>query len=374
MNKKIYRLSKSCIGDLEKKNVMQVLDHEFLGMGEEVKKFEHTLQNYLGREVASAVNGTAALQLALQACGIGHGDEVLVPTLTYVASFQAISATGAIPVACDVDFKSLTLSVEDAKKRVTKNTKAVMPVHYSGGVGNLNEIYKFASNLGLRVIEDAAHAFGTIYQEKRVGSFGDVVCFSFDGIKNLTSGEGGCIATSDTRVIEKIKDIRLLGVHKDTDMRFSGKRSWEFDVFEQGWRYHMSNVMAAIGNAQMDKFSEMAARRQKIGMLYNKYLANNSKLEVMDHDYELVVPHIYVIRLKEGIEKVVIQQKLMDVGIQTGVHYQPAHTLSFYSNKISLPFPNAEKAYSEILTLPMHPDLSDQDIDFIAKSLLKIIT
>jgi dTDP-4-amino-4,6-dideoxygalactose transaminase len=208
------------------------------------------------------VNGTAALQLALQAAGIWQGDEVLVQSLTYVASFQAISATGARPVACDVDAETLCLDWRDAEKRLTPRTKAVMPVHYAGGVGALDEIYAFAEKYGLRVIEDAAHAFGTEYQGKKVGEFGDIVCFSFDGIKNITSGEGGCIVTNDEEVLRKVRDARLLGVEKDTEKRFSGGRSWEFDVTAQGWRYHMSNIMAAIGLEQLKRFPENASQRQ----------------------------------------------------------------------------------------------------------------
>ena len=242
---KLIRLSKSHIGDAEKKAVMGVFDREYLGMGAEVQQFEQGLSDFFGRPAVCVVNGTAALHLALQACGIGPGDQVLVQSLTYVASFQAISATGAIPVACEVNPATLTLDWRDAEKRMTSRTKAIMPVHYAGGVGALDEIYEFANKHGLRVIEDAAHAFGTIYQGKRVGGFGDIACFSFDGIKNITSGEGGCIVTSDPEVLQRVQDARLLGVEKDTQNRFSGQRSWEFDVSAQGWRYHMSNIMAA---------------------------------------------------------------------------------------------------------------------------------
>ena len=161
---KLIRLSKSCIGDAEKYAVMRVLDKEFLGMGEQVRIFEEKLSDFFGREAVCVVNGTAALHLALQACEIGIGDEVLVPSITYVASFQAITATGAIPVACDVEETSLCLDWLDAEKRITSKTRAIMPVHYSGGVGELDKIYKLAEKYKLRVVEDAAHAFGTTYK------------------------------------------------------------------------------------------------------------------------------------------------------------------------------------------------------------------
>ena len=227
--KKLIRLSKSSLGEAEKQAVMGVLDREFLGMGAEVQQFEEMLVEYFEKPVVCVSSGTAALHISLQAAGVGFGDEVLVQSLTYVASFQAISSTGATPVACDVEADTLCLDWRDAEKRLTPNTKAVMPVHYAGGVGALNDIYAFAEKYGLRVIEDAAHAFGTDYQGNKVGSFGDIVCFSFDGIKNITSGEGGCIVTDDTSVLQKARDARLLGVERDSDKRYSGDRSWDFD-------------------------------------------------------------------------------------------------------------------------------------------------
>ena len=231
--RKLIRLSKSYLGEAEKHAVMGVLDRDFLGMGSEVEQFELALTRFFGRKAICVASGTAALQLALEACNIGDGDEVLVQSVTYVASFQAISAVGAKPVACDIDPVSLTLDLTDAEKRMTIKTKAIMPVHYSGGVGELDKIYAFAQKHGLRVIEDAAHAFGTKYKNKRIGSFGDISCFSFDGIKNITTGEGGCVVTDDPILISKIKDSRLLGVQKDSEKRYTGKRSWDFDITSQ---------------------------------------------------------------------------------------------------------------------------------------------
>ena len=204
-------------------------------MGDEVNFFESELSNYLGRDVACVVNGTAALQLALQACNIGKGDEVLIPSLTYVASYQAILATGAMPVSCDVNEDDLIISISDARNKITNNTKAIVPVFFSGGVGDIEGLYSFAKEHKLRVIEDAAHAFGSRYNNQLIGSFGDITCFSFDGIKNISSGEGGYIVTNDPSVMDKVKDSRLLGVIKDTENRYAGNRSWEFDVTEIGW-------------------------------------------------------------------------------------------------------------------------------------------
>ena len=369
----LIRLSKSCVGEAEKLAVMGVLDREFLGMGAEVQQFEQALTAFFGRPAVCVVNGTAALQLALQACGIGHGDEVLVQSLTYVASFQAISATGAKAVACDLDPGTLTLDWRDAEKRLTPRTKAVMPVHYSGGVGALDEIYAFARKHGLRVIEDAAHAFGTTHQGKRIGGFGDIACFSFDGIKNITSGEGGCIVTDDADVLRRIQDARLLGVEKDTEKRYTGQRSWEFDVTAQGWRYHMSNIMAAIGIEQLKRFPQMAEARQQLARRYDELLHGHERIQVLPRDYAIVVPHIYVVRIRDLRDRKMLQWRLLEQGIQTGMHYQPNHWLSLYRDPAAAPLLLTDAAFPELLSLPLHPDLDKTGVEHICERLKELI-
>jgi dTDP-4-amino-4,6-dideoxygalactose transaminase len=370
---KLIRLSKSCLSDAEKQAVMLVLDREYLGMGVEVQKFEESLSEFFGRPAVTVVNGTAALHLALQAIGLGQGDEVLVQSLTYVASFQAISATGATPVACDVNKLTLTLDLEDAEKRLTKNTKALMPVHYSGDVGELDEIYLFAEKHNLRVIEDAAHAFGTEYKGKKVGGFGDIACFSFDGIKNITSGEGGCIVTEDIEVLKKIKEARLLGVENDTEKRFSGKRSWNFDVVEQGWRYHMSDLMAAIGRVQLQRFPKTLVIRQKRAIFYDICLTGHTRIEYFAHNYEMVVPHIYVVRIHGLKDRDALRSRLLDRGIQTGIHYQPNHKLTLYQKDRINPLVVTDKVYSELLSLPIHSDITELDVRYICDQLITAI-
>ena len=369
----MIRLSKSCLSIQEKQAVMEVLDNEFLGMGPKVGEFEKQLSDFFERPTVCVVNGTAALHLALQVCGVGEGDEVLVPSLTYVASFQAISATGATPIACDVDPIECLLDINDANEKFTAKTKAIMPVHFTGGVGDLNQIYELANSKGIRVVEDAAHAFGTTYQGKRIGAFGDISCFSFDGIKNITSGEGGCIVSDDVNVIEKIKDARLLGVEKDSNKRLTGQRSWDFDVSEQGWRYHMSEIMAAIGLKQLERFGDFAAKRQNLCIRYTELLKDNKRIKTLPRDYETVVPHIFVVRITDLTEREKLRSILTQKGVQTGIHYQPNHILSFYREKTSRKLKNTEKLYPEILTLPLHPDMSTKDVEFVVNALEEVL-
>jgi dTDP-4-amino-4,6-dideoxygalactose transaminase len=367
----MIRLSKSSISQEDKEAVLGVLDREFLGMGQEVQEFEHRLSEFFGRPAVCVVNGTAALHLACQAAGIGQGDEVLAQSLTYVASFQAISATGARPVACEVDRDTLTLNWRDAEKRLTPRTKAVMPIHYSGGVGALEDIYSFADRHGLRVIEDAAHAFGTQYQGKRVGGFGDIACFSFDGIKNITSGEGGCIVTDDEEVLQKVRDARLLGVEKDTERRFEGERSWDFDVRDQGWRYHMSDIMAAIGLSQLGRFQDAASKRCQLARLYDDLFSEHKQIHSMPNDYDFVVPHIYVVRIEGLRDRALLRKQLLERGIQTGLHYQPNHWLSLYRNEEQSQFSVTDLEFDKMLSLPLHLDLEEADVHLVVDALIE---
>jgi dTDP-4-amino-4,6-dideoxygalactose transaminase len=223
----------------------------------------------------------------------------------------------------------------------------------------------------LRVIEDAAHAFGTKYKDNKVGSFGDICCFSFDGIKNITSGEGGCIVTSDENVLKNLKDIRLLGVENDTDNRFSGNRTWDPDVKVQGWRYHMSDLMAAIGKEQLANFEYHKSQRQLLAKCYLHHLKKIPSIETIKHNYDEVVPHIFVVQLPENMERESVRDYLAKNDIPTGIHYKPNHLLTFFNRKNQDKILTTEKLYPRLLTLPLHPELNEDDIRTIVDILDK---
>jgi dTDP-4-amino-4,6-dideoxygalactose transaminase len=370
----MIKLSKSTITDADKAAVLDVLDREFLGMGPRVKAFEEALCEFFNRPVVAVCNGTAALQLSIQACGIGPGDEVVVPSLTYVASFQAISATGAVPVACDIDTATLQADPEDMAHRITGRTRAIMPVHYSGSTGPLDDYREIARDSGLRVIEDAAHALGTTTEDgQRIGSFGDIACFSFDGIKNITSGEGGCVVTDDEAVLNKIRDYRLLGVEKDSDKRYAGKRSWEFDVHEQGWRYHMSDIMAALGLSQLSRFEATAPVRRDNARLYNQLLADIPGLKTFHDDLDNTVPHIYPILLPAEADRSAVRKSLEEAGIQTGIHYYPNHLLAKFADRNARPLTNTESVFPRLMSLPLHLDLKRSDQEKVVAVLRSLL-
>ncbi|MFT5716046.1 MAG: dTDP-4-amino-4,6-dideoxygalactose transaminase [Oleiphilaceae bacterium] len=363
MNK--IRLSKSSISDTEKSAVMKVLTNEFLGMGDVTQAFEKDIGDYLGiaSEFVACVNtGTSALHIALSAIDIKVGDEVLVPSLTYVASFQAISALGAIPIPCEVSSDTLFIDTIDARSKITAKTKAIMPVHYGSSCKGIEDVYLLANEFSLRVIEDAAQAFGSMHNGKQVGSFGDIVCFSFDGIKNITCGEGGAVISKDKAVINKVKDGRLLGVIKDTDKRYSGQRSWDFDVNEQGFRYHLSNINAAIGRAQIVRIDDFKQKRRSIAM---KYISSLSEVvEMLDFNFDEIMPHIFVIKAKRRNE---LRDFLLSKNIEVGIHYKPNHLLSKFKSNTRLPI--TESIYEQSLSLPCHYDLSLEEQDFIIQNI-----
>lgn len=362
----MMKLSRYSLGNEELQAIQDVFNDGYLGMGKFVMQFEKELETFFSNKtnVVAVNTGTSALHLAIQACGIGTGDEVLIPSITYVASFQATSATGAIVIACDVDLSTGCICVKDAESRITKNTKAIMHVHYAGNLGNRDAIFALAQKYNLRVIEDAAHSFGSTNGTERVGETGDITCFSFDGIKNITCGEGGAVVSTDKELINKIKDLRLLGVEKDTENRFKGKRSWDFDVKEQGWRYHMSNINAAIGLTQLKKINSFSNARRTLAKAYAAGL-QNSPVQLLNINLDHVVSHIYPIIVPNN-QRNALREFLMERNIETGIHYKPNHLLTKYA---ATNCPNADFLGESLLSLPIHVGLTEDDIVKVCKSI-----
>jgi dTDP-4-amino-4,6-dideoxygalactose transaminase len=365
------RVSKSVVGPLEAAAVDKViLENGYLGMGAEVQRFEQELAVFLGvpaSNIACVNSGTAALHLAVEAA-LNPGDEVLVQSLTFVATYQAITVAGVVPVPCEVLPETITIDLKDAEQRLTKRTKAIMPVHYASYAGDLDAVYAFAARHGLRVIEDAAHAFGCTYKGRKVGSFGDIRCFSFDGIKNITSGEGGAVVSADDLAMNRVKDARLLGVERDTEKRFSGERSWEFDVKRRGYRFHMSNVLAAIGRVQLRRFpEEFAPKRVQLARRYRELLSDQAGIRLLETDLGPTVPHIQPIRVL-GNRRDALRAHLQQQGIETGLHYLPNHLLSLFGGgRTSLPV--TERLFNELLSLPLHPGLEIADVEGVCDSI-----
>ncbi|MGH2459419.1 MAG: DegT/DnrJ/EryC1/StrS family aminotransferase, partial [Chloroflexota bacterium] len=359
---KLIKVSRGCLGDEELAEVREAFAYGYFGHAAKVEELEAALAAYLGAEHVVATNtGTSALHLALAALGIGEGDEVLVPSLTFVASFQAIRATGATPVPCDVQPDTLLMDLEDAAARITPRTRALMPVHYAGAPCDLQGLRAIASRHGLRLVEDAAHAFGSTYQGRRIGSFGDATCFSFDSIKNITCGEGGAVACGDRALADLMRRKRTLGIDRrppaDPADRPSGMT---FEVATAGFRYHMSNINAAIGLAQLRKADAFIARRREICRQYDRAFSGLAGLAPLRVNYDETAPHIYVIRVKDG-RRDALMRDLREEGIETGINYVPNHLHPLFRWE-GRPLPETERAFGEILTLPLHVELTPSDV------------
>lgn len=372
------RLSRSIVGKDEADAVARVICEDgYLGMGAATKKFEADLAAYLGVEpwqIISANSGTAALHLAVWAAlerarPRPARPAILVPSLTFISSFQAILAGGCVPIACDVRMDTGTLDLADAEKRLTGDVIAVMHVDYASNPWQIDKVYDFGRRHGLAVIDDAAHAFGCRHHGRKIGSFGDLVCFSFDGIKNITCGEGGCLVAFDRQSAEVAADARLLGVQGDTAKRFAGARSWDPDATRPGLRYHLSNIMAAIGSTQLARLeNEFIPARRRLYEFYRQGLDPLAGIELFVTDpADFIVPHIMPVRILDG-KRDQVAEKLDKAGIPTGMHYKPNHLLSLFGNG-AVSLPASEKLYRELITLPLHPGLSEADIAEVCSCL-----
>ncbi|MDB2589075.1 DegT/DnrJ/EryC1/StrS family aminotransferase [Bacteroidia bacterium] len=354
----LIRLSKSSISLGDIFSVCRALHKGYLGMGEYVIKFENELRTYFPERQVCAVNtGTSALQLVCQAI-LEPGDEIIVPSITYLANFHAVKACGAIPVACDINEYDVNININEAAKLITDRTKAIMPVHMTGNPGNLMKVYSFARKHNLRVIEDASHAFGSYYNDKKIGCQGDIVVFSLDGIKNLTSGEGGIIVTSDENVYSKVCEYRLLSVPNDTLNRAQGKRTYYFDITQQGWRYHMSNLHASLGLSQLKKISRLNEKRQALAKNYTRHLPENVLYHI---DYNNVVPHTFILKLKDQDQRDRLRDLFDKNKIQWGLHYYPNHLHAFFKEDRGQSFLNSMRHFENSISIPLHPDLNIRD-------------
>lgn len=364
-------VSKPSIGAEELKAIEPIFKSGWLGMGSVVKEFEDAVAAFVGGEPQSyviAVNtGTTAMHIALSALGVGAGDEVILPSLTFVATAQIVTATGATPVFCEIEENTLNIDVKDLERCITEKTKAIIPVHYRGLPCNMSAILKLAKDNNITVIEDAAHAFGSFYKGKKIGSFGDLTCFSFDPIKTITCGEGGAVITRDKKIYESMVRKRILGIDKDTWSRYKNERSWSYDVIEQGYRYHMSNINAAIGLVQIKKFEQMNKRKIDIARRYDKEFAPIDDLSLLRTEYENLGLFTYIIKVNKRRDG--LMTYLKEKGIGSGIHYIPVHHFTYYKRFLRNPLPITDRVYEQILTLPLYPDMTDEETDTVIKGM-----
>ncbi len=324
-----------------------------------VLEFERRFNKYIDSKECVAVNtGTAALHLALNLLDIER-KEVLVPSLTFVTTVHSILYNGGIPVFVDVDPSTLCIDPTDVQRKITKKTKVVVPVHYGGFPSKMVEINKIAKDNSLHIVEDAAHACGAKYQGKKIGSESELVCFSFHPVKNLAMPKGGAITINSKNgsdMKKRLNSLRWCGI--------DNRKGTFYDVTSLGFNHYMDEISAAVGIEQLKKLDESNKIRLRIARRYNSELNISEKMPLSkDCSY-----HLYWIRIKNRNELI---KKLHRMRIEVGVHYNPVHMMSYYNHKANLPI--TERIGKEVVTLPMHPNLTNDDVDTVIKAINSFI-
>uniref|UniRef100_Q07IQ7 DegT/DnrJ/EryC1/StrS aminotransferase n=1 Tax=Rhodopseudomonas palustris (strain BisA53) TaxID=316055 RepID=Q07IQ7_RHOP5 len=346
------------------KHVTDALDVGWLGMGATTKEFEERIQAFLetDRIVVATNTGTSALHIALIAAGVKPGDEVIVPSFDYVADHQAIRLAGGVPVMCDIRDDNLGIDVEKAESLISEKTKVIIPLHFAGIPCDQAGVYAIAKKHGLRVVEDAMHGFGTRIDGRRIGSYGDICTYSFDPVKIITSIDGGCVVLQSEQEAEHLQRMRFLGVNKETSLRYKNKRSWDYDVLCDGFRYHLTNIMASIGVSQIKRAEEFISTRQAVCRAYSEAFSAIDGVRVPATDFKDVSPFIYSLRVLDGRREALIAH--MDArGIDVGIHFIPVHKHTHFADCRRGDMSVTDKVVEEVLTLPLHSRMAPEAVE-----------
>ncbi|MDT4969337.1 MAG: hypothetical protein QOJ64_4074 [Acidobacteriota bacterium] len=347
------------------------LELGWLGMGSYVGEFEDSLKSFLGatdRYVAAVSTGHAALHLGLLTIGVGPGDEVITPSFNNAADFQAILATGAEPVFCDIDNDSLCIDLDKAEALVSQRTKAIIVMDYDCVLSDHERVAEFADRHNVRVLHDAAHAFGSKYKGKPIGSFSDICMFSFDPVKTITCIDGGALVVRSEEELKKIHEMRLIGMSQPASVMYQNARAWTYDMTMIGFRYHMANMHAAIGLAQLAKMEKIAESRRAACVYYNENLGRASDVIVPKTDFQDITPFLYYIRVPGG-KRDALRAHLSAQGIDTGIHWQPGHWFTLLKDCRRGDLSVTEKVGHEIVSLPLHSMMSTNTLDRVIEGI-----
>jgi dTDP-4-amino-4,6-dideoxygalactose transaminase len=377
-----------CNGN-EIKYVQETLESGWLTTGGKTLEFEKQFSERVGVRYACAVSsGTAALHLALDALGVGPGDRVMLPTMTFTATAEVVRYMGADPLFLDVEYGTSLINVEILEKAVKKYKppKALIAVHYGGQSVSLiakvgNGVLDMCRENDICIVEDAAHAFPTRCSGRLIGSIGDITCFSFYANKTITTGEGGMLTTNDARIAERVKLMRLHGINHDIWDRYTSPgSSWEYDVIAPGYKYNMADIAAAIGLAQLERADILRQERERCAIFYFKNLVGINSIDLpiiretmADHAW-----HLFPIVLNERarITRNRFIELMTEKGIGTSVHYKPLHRMTYYKERYGLrpeDFPNAEKIWKGCVSLPIYPTLANCELEYICETIRKIL-
>jgi len=373
-----YPLSDIDFRKEEEQEVLKVLRSGWLSTGPVTGGFEKAFSGYLGGGYAIAVSsGTAALHLALACLGLGEGDEVILPSLTFIATANAVLYVGAKPVFADiVGNENLNISSEEIEKKVTKKTKAILVMHYGGYPCEMKAILRIAKRHGLYVIEDAAHAPGAEYGGRKCGLVGDIGCFSFFSNKNLVTGEGGMVVTRNKTWAESVRRMRSHGMESLSWDKYRGHLS-SYDIKGVGYNYRTTEIQSALGLAQLKKLDRNNRKRKRLVEVYRKELERVDEISIPFSKFKGNPScHLFPILLAPQIDRNRVMERLKDFGIQTSVHYPPVHLFSLYRRRFGFKegmFPKTEEVSRREATLPLHPRMEEEDVKWILKKLKIVI-
>jgi perosamine synthetase len=366
--------------DRERDAVIRVLDSGWLTTGEQAMRFEAAIAATLGVEHAVAVNSaTAALHLALEALGIGEGDEVIVPTYTFAASGEVVRYLGARPRLADVDPDTLNITADAIEAQVTPRTRAVMVVHFGGRVADMDGIMAVASAHDLAVVEDAAHALPAARAGRQAGTFGDAGALSFYATKTVTSGEGGMLVTGSAAIADRARVMRLHGISRDAWKRYTASGSWYYEIEDVGFKYNLTDLAAAIGLVQLERAEGMRRERERVADTYARlldemHLGDRVQAPAMPGDDEVHAWHLYPVRLRDSSlgERAAVIERMRDLGIGTSVHFIPLHLHPYYRRTYGYrpeDLPVAHREYEREISLPIYPDLTTDDVARVVAAL-----
>ena len=360
------------------KLIAEVLKSGWLTTGVKVKEFEQKIADLLGLQHTLAVSsGTAALHLAYLTLDLKAGDEVIVPSFTFCSTINMIVHTGATPIFCDIDFKTLCLDPVDVKKKITKKTKAVVAVHFAGMPADLDKIGAICSKRKIPIIEDSAHAFLTTYKGAYIGSHGNISCYSFYVTKAITTAEGGMLTSPLPEIVTRARRLSLHGLSRDAEKRYSQGGSWKYEVLEAGYKYNLSDIHAAIGLSQLSNALKDKKSRTDIANLYRKLLGSVKDITLpIDplHKNSSHAWHLFTIVVKDSSKRDSLIEYMQKSGIGVSVHFQPNHLQPRYRAMGNFSLPITEKIGESILSLPIYPGLKRNEVAYITSVIKNFFT
>ncbi len=350
---------------------VEAMELGWLGMGSYVGQFEQALSDYLelnNRHVVALSTGHAAIHLGLLLAGLQPGDEVITPSFNNIADFQAILATGAKPVFCDIDETTLCIDLNKAEELVSPDTKALIAMDYDCLLCDHGAVAEFAQRHGIRVLHDAAHSFGSKYLGRPVGSFSDMTMFSFDPVKTITCIDGGALIVKTEEEAEQLREMRLIGMGQPSQVMYQNSRAWTYGVQRLGFRYHMANLHAAVGLKQLEKMESISITRQQSGILYNRLLEDVPFVRTPETDFSDVTPFLYYIRVPKELRES-FREHLSQHGVDTGIHWQPGHWFELFKDCRHGDLSVTEQVGHEILSLPLHSHMTEESVQRVCNAV-----